>query len=142
MIPQLQQYRRQQAEFDVEGASPVQLVVMLYDKAAALLRQSVLYMDRDNMKAKGEALNRAVEIFCELQAVLNREEGGVVAQNLDAMYEFMIHSVTQANMNNDPQPLDGVLKVLDELRQGWKELELMTKNGEVVSGGNSLKSRT
>jgi len=45
-------------------------------------------------------------------------------------------------LNNDPQSLDGVLKVLDELRQGWKELELMTKNGEVASGGNSLKSRT
>lgn len=141
MIPQLQQYRRQQAEFDVESASPVQLVVMLYDKAAALLRQSVLHIDRDNMKAKGEALNRAMEIFCELQAVLNREEGGVVAQNLDSMYEFMIRSVTLANLNNDPQPLEGVLKVLDELRKGWKELELMTQKGEVASGGTSLKSK-
>ncbi len=141
MIPQLQQYRRQQAEFDVESASPVQLVTMLYDKAASLLRQSVLYIARDNMKAKGEALNRVVEIFCELQAVLNREEGGVVAQNLDAMYEFMIRSVTLANLNNDPQPLEGVLRVLDELREGWKELEQMTNNGEVASGGKVLKSR-
>lgn len=140
MILQLQQYRHQQAEFDVEGASPVQLVVMLYNKTVTLLRQSVLHIDRGNMKAKGEALNRVVEILCELQAVLNHEEGGIVAQNLDRMYEFMIRSVTLANLNNDPQSLEGVLNMLDELRKGWQELELMTQNGEVAPGMKSSKN--
>jgi len=142
MNPQLQLYRQQQVQHEIEQASPVRLVVMFYDKAVSLLRQSMLHIDRSNVKAKGEALNRVVEIIGELQAVLNREEGGVVAQNLDAMYEFMIRSITLANLNNDPHPLGGVLKILDELRQGWKELELMTQNGEVASGSNSLKHRT
>ncbi len=140
MNPKLQIYRQQQVQHEIEQASPVRLVVMFYDKAVSLLRQSVLHIDRNNVKAKGEALNRVVEIIGELQAVLNREEGGVVAQNLDAMYEFMIRSVTLANLNNDPQPLDGVLKVLEELRKGWQELELMTQNGEVVSGVSVLKN--
>ncbi len=140
MNPKLQIYRQQQVQHEIEQASPVRLVVMFYDKAVSLLRQSVLHIDRNNVKAKGEALNRVVEIIGELQAVLNREEGGVVAQNLDAMYEFMIRSVTLANLNNDPQPLDGVLKVLEELRKGWQELERMTQNGEVVSGGSVLKN--
>ena len=131
MNPQLQIYRQQQVQHEIEQASPVRLVVMMYDKAVALLRQSVLHMDRNNAKEKGEALNRAVEIIGELQAVLNREEGGVVAQNLDSMYEFMIRSVTLANLNNDPQPLGSVLKVLEELRTGWQELEQMTQDGEV-----------
>ena len=140
MNPKIQIYRQQQVQHEIEQASPVRLVVMFYDKAVSLLRQSVLHIDRNNVKAKGEALNRVVEIIGELQAVLNREEGGVVAQNLDAMYEFMIRSVTLANLNNDPQPLDGVLKVLEELRKGWQELELMTQNGEVVSGVSVLKN--
>jgi len=138
--PQLQIYRQQQVQHEIDQASPVRLVVMLYDKALSLLRQSVLHIDRNNVKAKGEALNRVVEIIGELQAVLNREEGGVVAQNLDAMYEFMIRSVTLANLNNDPQPLDGVLKVLEELRKGWQELEQMTQEGEVAGVSSSLKS--
>ena len=137
---QLQIYRRQQVQHEIEQASPVRLVVMLYDKAMSLLRQSVLHIDRKNVKAKGEALNRVVEIIGELQAVLNREEGGVVAQNLDAMYEFMIRSVTLANLNNDPQPLEGVLKVLEELRKGWQELEQMTQDGEVAGVSSSLES--
>lgn len=140
MNSQLQIYRQQQVQHEVEQASPVRLVVMLYDKAMSLLRQAVLHIDRNNVKAKGEALNRVVEIIGELQAVLNGEEGGVVAQNLDAMYEFMIRSVTLANLNNDPQPLDGVLKVLEELRKGWQELEQMTQDGEVAAVTSPLNS--
>lgn len=140
MNSQLQIYRQQQVQHEVEQASPVRLVVMLYDKAMSLLRQAVLHIDRNNVKAKGEALNRVVEIIGELQAVLNGEEGGVVAKNLDAMYEFMIRSVTLANLNNDPQPLDGVLKVLEELRKGWQELEQMTQDGEVAAVTSPLNS--
>ncbi|MFB3147024.1 MAG: flagellar export chaperone FliS [Nitrospirales bacterium] len=140
MNSQLQIYRQQQVQHEIEQASPVRLVVMLYDKAMSLLRQAVLHIDRNNVKAKGEALNRVVEIIGELQAILNRDEGGVVAQNLDAMYEFMIRSVTLANLNNDPQPLDGVLMVLEELRKGWQELEQMTQDGEVAAVTSPLNS--
>ena len=140
MNSQLQIYRQQQVQHEVEQASPVRLVVLLYDKAMSLLRQAVLHIDRHKVKAKGEALNRVVEIIGELTAVLNGEEGGVVAQNLDAMYEFMIRSVTLANLNNDPQPLDGVLRVLEELRKGWQELEQMTQDGEVAAVTSPLNS--
>lgn len=140
MNPQLQIYRQQQVQHEIEQASPVRIVVMLYDKAIALLRQAVQHIDRNNVKAKGEALNRVVEIIAELQAVLNREEGGVVTQNLDQMYEFMIRSITLANLNSDSRPLDGVLKVLEELRKGWQELDQMTQSGEVSSVVSPLKS--
>ncbi len=140
MNSQLQIYRQQQVQHEVEQASPVRIVVMLYDKAMSLLRQAVLHIDRNNVKAKGEALNRVVEIIGELQAILNRDEGGVVAQNLDTMYEFMIRSVTLANLNNDPQPLDGVLMVLEELRKGWQELEQMTQDGKVAAVTSPLNS--
>ena len=140
MNSQLQIYRQQQVQHEIEQASPVRLVVMLYDKAMSLLRQAVLHIDRNNVKAKGQALNRVVEIIGELQAILNRDEGGVVAKNLDTMYEFMIRSVTLANLNNDPQPLDGVLMVLEELRKGWQELEQMTQDGEVAAVTSPLNS--
>lgn len=134
-------YRQQQVQHEVEQASPVRLVVLLYDKAVALVRQSVQHIERENEKAKGEALNRVVDILCELQAVLNREDGGVVAEKLDAMYEFMIREITIANMNSDPAPLGTVLGVLEELRKGWQELDLMTKDGEVSTGASALKSQ-
>ncbi len=139
MNPHLSLYRQQQVQHDVQQASPIHLVVMLYDKAIALLRQSLLHLQRSELKAKGESLNRVVEILGELQAVLNREEGGSVAKNLDALYTFAIQSVTEANFRNDEKPLQSVLGVLEELRKGWRELEQITmkqktQESELVGG--------
>ena len=125
----------------MEQSSPVRLVVLLYDKAVALVRQSVQHIERKNEKAKGEALNRVVDILCELQAVLNREDGGMVAEKLDAMYEFLIREITVANLNSDPAPLGTVLSILEELRKGWQELDLMTQDGEVVTGTRTLEAQ-
>jgi len=139
MNPHLSLYRQQQVQHDAQQASPIHLVVMLYDKAIALLRQSLLHLKRTELKAKGEALNRVVEILGELQVALNHEEGGTVATNLDALYTFAIHSVTEANLRNDEKPLHNVLNVLEELRKGWRELELINMNqkaeeSELVGG--------
>jgi len=133
-------YRQQQVQYDVEQASPVRLVIMLFDKAVSLLRQSRLHIDRHDAKAKGEVLNRVLDILCELQAILNREEGGVVAQNLDSLYDFMIQSVTLANLQNDGQPLEGVLKILEELREGWQELEQMQHTENVAAVPSPLRT--
>ena len=141
MNSNLQIYRHQQVQHEVEQSSPVRLVVLLYDKAVALVRQSVQHIERKNEKAKGEALNRVVDILCELQAVLNREDGGMVAEKLDAMYEFLIREITVANLNSDPAPLGTVLSILEELRKGWQELDLMTQDGEVVTGTRTLEAQ-
>ena len=126
MNPNLSLYRQQQVQHDVQRASPIHLVVMLYDKAIGLLRKSLLHLQRAEHQTKGEALIRVVEILGELQAVLNHEEGGVVAKNLNSLYTFAIHSVTQANLRNDEKLLQSVLNVLEELRKGWRELEQIT----------------
>ena len=139
MNPHLSLYRQQQVQHDVHQASPIHLVVMLYDKVISLLRQSLLHLQRKELKEKGSALNRVVEILGELQIVLNHEEGGAVAKNLDALYTFAIQSVTEANLRNEEKPLQSVLGVLEELRKGWRELEQIimkqnTEESELVSG--------
>lgn len=127
MNSHLSVYKQQQVHHDVQKASPLKLIILLYDKAIALLRKAQLHLRRSELKDKGEALNRVIEIIGELQAVLNHEEGGEVAKNLDSLYSFVIQSVTQANLQNDEEPILGVLGVLEELRRGWKELETISK---------------
>ena len=128
MNPHLSVYKHQQVHHEVQQATPLKLVILLYDKAISLLRKGQLHLQRNELKAKGEALNRVIEIMSELQAVLNHQEGGEVAKNLDALYTFVIHSVTQANLYNKDAPIQSVLGVLEELRKGWKELESMAEH--------------
>jgi len=63
--PHLRMYRQQQVQHEVQQASPVQLVVMLYDRVISLSRQSLLHMEKGQMKEKGMSLNRVIEILSE-----------------------------------------------------------------------------
>ncbi len=128
-------YRQQQVQHEVQQASPVQLVVMLYDRAISLSGQSLLHMEKGQMKEKGMSLNQVIEILSELQRALNLEEGGTVAQNLDDLYTFLMKQVTAANLRNDPQPISIVLNVLEELREGWREVQKMVQDGAVAEVG-------
>ncbi|MFB3059790.1 MAG: flagellar export chaperone FliS [Candidatus Binatia bacterium] len=128
-------YRQQQVQHEVQQASPVQLVVMLYDRAISLSRQSLLHMEKGQVKEKGMSLNRVIEILSELQTALNLEEGGTVAQRLDDLYTFLLQQVTVANLRNDPQPISTVLNVLEELREGWRGVQKMVQDGAVAEVG-------
>lgn len=135
MNPHLRMYRQQQAQHEVQQASPVQLVVMLYDRAISLSRQSLLHMEKGQVKEKGMALNQVIEILSELQRALNLEEGGTIAQRLDDLYTFLLQQVTVANLRNDPQPISTVLNVLEELREGWRGVQKMVQDGAVAEAG-------
>jgi flagellar protein FliS len=111
-------YRRQH----VQGASPVEIVVLLYDKAIAQLRQAAAAMQAGQAMEKGRALGVAVDIIAELQAVLDGDRGGIIAAKLDALYTYMLTQLTQANLTNDMRKTEEVLHLLEELRESWRTL--------------------
>lgn len=96
------------------------LIVMLYDGAIKFLKLAVRELDAGNYAAKGQYINRAQDIVQELNAVLDMETGGEVAQNLRGLYLFMSRQLSQANTKRDPQMIREVIALLEELNQGWK----------------------
>lgn len=109
-------------EDQVKFASPVTLVVMLYDKAIQCLKSSSssIKSGETDMKSKGLALCRAVDIISELRAVLDHQRGGEIAQRLDKLYAYMLERLTVANYENNSTAIDEVTRLLEELREGWR----------------------
>lgn len=109
----------------VMTASPVKLVKLLYEGALRHLeiaRQELgTKATRSSAKA-GESLGKAMAILGELRASLNMPSGGKIAQDLDRLYEFAIHSISEANIRRDPQPLEACLKVVRIVKGAWDEL--------------------
>ena len=132
MISHLQLYRQQQAQHEVEQASSVKIIVLLYNKVISLLQQALVRLDEGDLAKKGEALLKAADILAELKAILNTEEGGDIAEKLDGLYAYAIQQITLANFNNDPGPITDVLKTVEELRKGWQELDRMVQAEEVA----------
>ncbi|MEW6542415.1 MAG: flagellar export chaperone FliS [Nitrospirota bacterium] len=115
---QIQSYRQNQ----VQHASPVELVVLLYDKAILLLKTAAAHLHDRRVREKCQALCQAVDIITELQAVLDKDRGGEIAAKLNALYTYMLERLTRANQENDDRLILEVVRLLEELQQGWRGL--------------------
>ncbi len=98
------------------------LIVMLYDGAIKFLRLAIKEIEARNPEAKGEYIAKAQDIINELNAVLDMEAGGEIAMNLRKLYCFMNGHLSQANIKQDPAKIEEVIKLLEELNQGWKAI--------------------
>jgi flagellar protein FliS len=98
------------------------LIVMLYDGAIKFMKLAIKEMERGNHAGKGQYINRALDIINELNAVLDMEAGGDVAENLRRIYLFMIRQLRQANVKRDPQMVREVITLTEELGQSWKAI--------------------
>lgn len=113
-----QAYRARQ----VQGATPVQQVAMLYDRAIASLHEAIDAIDNGEIERRWRANTRAIEIISALASGLDMENGGEIAQNLHRLYTFVLHRLRQVDVRNDRQAAREAIDILDPLRQSWHQL--------------------
>jgi flagellar protein FliS len=112
----LQTYRENQVYTADKGT----ILLMLYQGAIDFLRRARASLDNGDIVEKGRCVSRAHAIISEFLASLDFAVGGEVAQNLEALYVFMLDQITLANLNNDPKPLEVVISLLSTLKEGWE----------------------
>jgi flagellar secretion chaperone FliS len=114
------QYARQYQQTQVMTSSSVQIVVLLYDAAIQSIELARVGIESNNIKDKGRFLGRAISIVGELNSVLDFERGGEIAVSLHRLYEYMLTELVAANARNSASHLDGPLRCLMTLREGWQ----------------------
>ncbi|HJV75568.1 MAG TPA: flagellar export chaperone FliS, partial [Noviherbaspirillum sp.] len=116
-------YAKVGVETGVVAASPHKLIVMLFDGALAALATALQHMNTGNISGKGQALSKAIAIIDSgLRASLDHKTGGEIAANLDALYEYMSTRLMMANLNNQPELIEEVQRLLHDLRSAWEAI--------------------
>lgn len=105
----------------VKTASKEQILLMLYQSAIKHCKNAIKHIEDKNIAKKGECIGKLQDIIIELNSSLDHEVGGEIATELSSLYDFILHSSTQANIKIDKKPLEGCLNVLITLYDGWKE---------------------
>ena len=93
---------------------------MLYEAAIKNVKKATEYIEKKDMKNKGYAIGKVHDIVNELSNTLNHEIGGKIAQDLEALYNFIIRELIAANSKNDIKHLKNIEKLLGTLLEGWK----------------------
>lgn len=109
-------------EVAITTQSRGRLVVMLYDGAIKFLKLAINELNAGNMDQKWVYISKAMDIIDELNTVLDMEAGEDVAVNLRKLYMFMTRHLNTANIKKDAEMINEVIKLLEELNQGWKAI--------------------
>lgn len=113
-------YKKVGIETAVQEASPHQLIVLLFEGAKQAIILAQAHLKNGEIGEKGLAISKAIDIILNgLRVSLNTEEGGELAQNLYALYDYMGRRLLHANLNNDAAALMEVQELLSEIQGAW-----------------------
>ena len=113
----------------VAGASPARLVQIMFEQILSQLATAQGCMERikNNMPlneivAKGKSLGKAIRLINQLNNSLDMERGQAIADNLRALYVYMLARLTTANITNDPAIVGEVASLLQTVKTGWDQV--------------------
>jgi flagellar protein FliS len=106
----------------VNGASPLQLVIMLYDGALRFMEAGKHAIAHGDLFKQNDQLQRAQKVIMELMSCLDMEKGGEVAKNLLSLYTYVLGELVKANCNDDALAIGRCIRVLSDLRESWVTL--------------------
>ena len=114
-----QQYRKLDAEGNIENASPHRLIQLMMERALMNIGIARAHMGREETVKKGKAIGDAIDVINGLQASLNHKADDKMAENFNALYTYMMRRLLEANLYDDVAILDEVSSLLKELKEAW-----------------------
>ena len=110
-------------EEHVNGLSQKELILMLYDGAIKFTTAARDAIEKKDFAVSYKSIVKSRDIVTELLCILNVDQGGEVAVNLQRLYIYVIGRLTEANFTHEVALLDNVLTILQNLRSAWSELD-------------------
>ncbi len=133
-------YQSTDAYSGVMYADPHGLITQMFDGAMTRIAQARGAIERQDVAAKGELISHAINIIGSLEACLDYDKGGEIAKNLGQLYEYMILTLTRANMENDRAKLDEVIGLLLEIKSAWSQIAEQKPAADAGRSGLSVQA--
>jgi len=113
-------------EHSLDGASPVDLVVALYDGIIRFLYAAIGAVERRDVRGRRVAVKRALAILIHLQARLRMDIGGRPAEVLSEFYASMFALILQASVGNSTERFEEVIGFVRTIRDTWRQVAAET----------------
>lgn len=98
--------------------SSQEITSLLYETLLNQLRGAIEDIKGKNLIDANKKLQKANDILYRLGAGLNYE-AGIIADQLDALYNYMAERTIEANRKKDPVMIQEVLTIAEKLSEAW-----------------------
>jgi flagellar secretion chaperone FliS len=107
----------------VETASPLRVVVMLYQEVQRRIELGAVCLDRNDLAGAGPHFHHAQQVLTELRCALAPAPGAEeLVGRLDALYKWCSSELVAARVNKDPGRARQAGKVLLPVLDAWNEV--------------------
>lgn len=106
-------YKRQQ----IMSASPEELTLMLYNGAIRFVTESMLAIEKKDIKKAHSANIRAQNIVREFMVTMDMKQE--ISKSWLLIDEYILHCLVQGNIKKDLVPLEEAKRLLVEFRDTW-----------------------
>lgn len=107
-----------------EEISSHQIISLLMDGALERIEQAIQAQQSGNQADLEILTNKLVAIINGLRNSLNMSAGGEIAENLDALYEYMIEKITQSARSNKVSAFQECGRLLSKVKEGWDQMAM------------------
>jgi flagellar biosynthetic protein FliS len=120
-----------------EQASPVGLVIALYDTLVADFQRAIAAMERTDLGAiqeRSNQLKHALQILMQLNALLDMRNGGTCAQNLATFYEHLRRRILAAQFEKRAAILEAEIPNILHVRSAWQQIDSRSEAVQADAG--------
>ena len=121
----------------INTASPMELVRILYEGAVQSVHEAIRALHSGDILARGEAVNKAIEIVAELRVSLRVDAKEEYSNTLAELYGYIQQQLIRAHATQSEALLQEVLRLLNTLLEGWSGA--MEKSSVSQQGGQAME---
>ncbi len=123
----INQYRQSDVEAPLFDSDPHAIIQQLMKGVLDCIASAKGAIQRNDAALKARRITHAVRILDGLRAHLDHEKGGEIAQNLDALYDYIGARLIHANAHNDATALDEAARLMLEIKTAWDAIRPANK---------------
>lgn len=105
----------------VMTASPIELVILLYDGCLRQLRAAKMCILNKNYEDANQALQKAQDIVTELSSSLDCRIG--LSRQLMQIYDYVTWKMREINASKQAEGIDEISGLLSELKDAWVKIK-------------------